>query len=179
LRSGCQRAQFATHHQRFDIGDLALGHRVDATQDHRQHVGLAHHQALQVHVRRHAGHAREPAQTLRQGPLVDTIGRPCGHDPRVGTQCQQPIAQLALEPIHDRQHHDERGHAQGDASERHPGDERHEELVLPGAHIAQRHEQGQRLEHRAAIRTWGRCGRKSQFRHPGGLPGGPGRRPVL
>ena len=101
-----------------------------------------HGERLQVHVGRDADHAREVRR--RRSPkraVVGILRRPLIDDARVRGQGQQPVAQLALEPVHDREHHDQRRHAQGHAGERHPGDEGDEERVLAGAHVAQAHEQ--------------------------------------
>ena len=76
-----------------------------------------------------------------QGGVIGILRRPFIDDARVRGQGQQPIAQFALEAVHHRKHHDQRGHAEGDAGERHPGDERYEESVLAGAHVAQTHKQ--------------------------------------
>ena len=64
------------------------------------------------------------------------------------SQRDQPVAQLALESVHDRDDRDQRRDAEADAEHRDPADERDEETLPPGADIAQADEHGQRVEHR-------------------------------
>ena len=66
---------------------------------------------------------------------------------RVRGERKEARAQLALEPVHDRQDGDERSDAEADPGERDPADERHEILVLAGADVAQPEPQGQRRQH--------------------------------
>jgi hypothetical protein len=69
----------------------------------------------------------------------------------MGGQRQQPLAQLPFQPVHDRQDHDERHHAQAHAQQRDPRDEGDEKLVGASPYVAQADEQGQGIQHRAGF----------------------------
>ena len=129
-----------------------------------------HGQRGQFHVGRHPDHTGQRLQALLQG-LSPSADRPLVDHVRLGAECQQPVPQLALEAVHDRQDHDQRRNPQRHPGERHPGDQRDEKFVLPRAHIAQADEQGQRLKHGGHLST------RHQETGPGSQKwAGPGRR---
>ena len=102
--------------------------------------------------------SRKGAAPMRPGAPCSSLSarasrgwRPAGgRHGRVRRQAQQAAAQLALEAVHDRDDRDQRDHAQRDAEQRYPGDERDEKAVLAGQRVAQAHENGNGLKHFAA-----------------------------
>ena len=66
---------------------------------------------------------------------------------------QQPVAQLPFKAIHDRKDHEQCCYPKRDAGQRHPGDQRNEEFLLPRAHIAQADKHWQRLKHGERIKA--------------------------
>ena len=137
IAAGPQRIERPFHHQGPHVGDRRLEPRVDAAKHHRQHLGQPHRQRGQLHVRRHPDHTGDALQALAQRLFGIARGHAGRGDVSLGTQRQQSIAQLALKAVHHRQDHDQRRDPERHARERHPGDQRDEELVLPRAHVAQ------------------------------------------
>ena len=146
-----ERSELARQQEWPDPRDGILALRVDAAQRHRHHFAAVQGQRLQFHVGRDAHHSRKRCQARGQHRVVHVAGRARIDHPRVRRQREQPIAQLVLESVHDREHDDQRRDAQRHSPERHPGDEGHEERMLAGAHVAQAHEHRQRLEHAPRI----------------------------
>ncbi len=66
---------------------------------------------------------------------------------RMRREAEEAGAQLGFEAVHDRNHGDQGQNAQGDAKQRHPGDEGDEKTVLACQRISQAHENWKGLKH--------------------------------
>ena len=138
VAAGLQRLQLPLHQQRPHIGDALLERRVDATQHHRHHVGQCTASAVSSMIRRHPDHARQPLQALAQRPLP--VRRRCG--PWSTTRACALSASSRSRSSPSKPFITERitisaATPSATPSERHPGDQRDEELVLARAHVAQ------------------------------------------
>ena len=130
--------ELAAPHLLADIRDLRFQRWLDAAQRHAADRALPRKQRLGVHVGRRADHFRILARFLR-GQL------PVGHGPGrrkyfdVREHRQHAVADLFLEPVHYREHHDQRRDAKGDTRHGYQRDKRDETVAgraFAGAGIA-------------------------------------------
>src|SRR5690606_34910689 len=101
---------------------------------------------LLVDLRRDAADARALGEPLREpAPIRKTAFR--AHR-EMRRHAEKTVSELGLEPVHDRQDHDQRGDAKRDADERRAAHERHDPAAAPRAHVTQADEELERLKHR-------------------------------
>ena len=114
-----------------DVGDRALARRVDAA-DQRAAIRVAGRQhRLAQHVRRGGLHVRIRAAPPWRPRVVGERRQAADLDVR--RHREDPVAQLLLEPVHHRQHDDQRGDAERDARHRRQRDERDERVAARAA----------------------------------------------
>ena len=140
---GLKIAQGARAHVAVDVGHLRFERGIDAAHE-RAAVDLARREhGLPEHVGRGGKHARIRLRQPRHGrPVLDRAVERADFDVR--RYREDARAQLLLEAVHHRQHHDERGDAQSDAEHRYRGDEGDESVTTRAtarARVAQADEQ--------------------------------------
>ncbi len=150
--AGSQISQLACGDRPDQLRDGGLGLGIDAPQLHGQHLRGAHGERLDLGVGGDTDDTGGAGHGLgSQLPLFGTWGRGtlslCRHHTRIGIQRKESLSEIALEAVHHGENDDERGDAHADAGQGGPGDEGNEELVGPGADVAQPHEERQRMEH--------------------------------
>ena len=122
-----------------DDGNLALLLRVDAVDQHRQHIALVRQHALQFGERRRADHLAVPKRRVGDGlPVVQRLRRADGG---MRHHAEDPRAHFLLEAVHHREHDDHRQHAQRQADHRGQRDERDVVVAAFGAGVAQAYEE--------------------------------------
>src|SRR5262245_18465405 len=106
--------QAAVTHVLADLGDFLFLFRHDSPNEDAMHFGSVGEQALARNKRRRRYDLRMAG---RHGLHLLPVGELPSHpaDLNVRGDRQYPGADLALKTVHDRQHRDERGHAEGDA----------------------------------------------------------------
>jgi hypothetical protein len=109
-------------HVAADFRHLVLGRRQDAAHDGALHALLVRNQALRHDVGRGGLHVRVLRRHRRH--LLPVAQRAAqADDLHVGGNAEDARAQLLLEAVHDRQHHDQRRHPERDAQHRGDRDE--------------------------------------------------------
>ena len=131
-----QIGQFAVFYFVGVIHHLALLSRVDTAQLHAAHLARIGEQGLVGHIRRRSQNLFIACNDFLQilprshATFIDEA------DFHVRRHRQQLAAYLFLKPIHHRQHHNQRGHPQSNACNRHHRNKRHKAIALFRAQIA-------------------------------------------
>ena len=136
LGARLQVAHAPRRHRAPQVGDLGFQRRVDALERHKRIAALGAQQRLAQNGRRRADHAVQGAQL---GDLLAVVHAEAVALPHVDVRAsaEDPVAQLSLQPGHQRQRDDERRHAHRDAKGRDERDDRDERLLAPRQQVAE------------------------------------------
>ena len=133
---GLSRREAARLHVLPDIRYAAPPAPATSAYERASHRRPVREQALCRHIQRGGDHLRF---ARRRGRVALPLGRSCR--PRryldVRRDPEDTAADLALKPVHHRQHRDQRGDAERDADHRHRRNERDRAVALPGARVTQ------------------------------------------